>query len=216
MPIPRTHPELSEYMTWEELARLPKEIAGEIELWEGRVVWLPREPPEHQTFTSLFFTGMDRCLREFMPVGSTRLRRAAIESTVFLGESGRSDFLTPDFLVHRRLEAPYQDIRAADVFLVGEVLSPFGSRSTVESKKYRYASAGIPWYWEVQLATEASAVARVRAFGLQTAPAVLPEGVRPLHTSNYILAAEWFPADTDGIDFDFPFPIHIPWSELEY
>jgi hypothetical protein len=31
-------PDLPEFMTWEELERLPEEIAEQIELWNGRVV----------------------------------------------------------------------------------------------------------------------------------------------------------------------------------
>lgn len=31
-------PDLPEFMTWEELERLPEDVAGEIELWDGRVV----------------------------------------------------------------------------------------------------------------------------------------------------------------------------------
>lgn len=42
-------PELPEYMTWEELEVLPDEVAAQIELWDGRVVWLRRGPGEHQT-----------------------------------------------------------------------------------------------------------------------------------------------------------------------
>ncbi|WP_433710930.1 hypothetical protein ACQP2U_32395 [Nocardia sp. CA-084685] len=39
MSLPRLErPDLPEYMTWEELERLPGEIAEQIELWEGRVV----------------------------------------------------------------------------------------------------------------------------------------------------------------------------------
>ena len=37
-------PDLPEYMTWEELEQLPEEIAENIELWDGRVIWLRRGP----------------------------------------------------------------------------------------------------------------------------------------------------------------------------
>ncbi|MGI5219889.1 hypothetical protein [Nocardia sp. CA-290969] len=37
-------PDLPESMTWEELDQLPEEIAAQIELWEGRVVWVRRRP----------------------------------------------------------------------------------------------------------------------------------------------------------------------------
>lgn len=124
--------------------------------------------------------------------------------------------MTPDFFVHRRLELPYQDIRADDVRLVGEVLFPGNTRTDIEARKRRYADAGIPWYWEVHLAREASAIAIVRAYVLETGPGSLPEGVHPLHAANYLLVGEWTPADTDGIEIAFPFPINISWQDLEY
>ncbi|WP_327143851.1 Uma2 family endonuclease [Nocardia sp. NBC_01327] len=214
--LPYTQPELPEYMTWEELERLPEEIASQIELWDGRVVWLRRGPSEHQTFTNLMWSGLRKCAREDTSHHPEHCWRVTDETNIFVGRSGKSDFLTPDFLVHRCLEAAYQDVRATDALLVGEVLSPANTQSIVEAKKGRYASAGIPWYWEVSLAGETSAIAIVRAYGLQAEPGQLPDGVHPLRTANYLLTGEWTPADTNGIEFDFPFPIHIPWAELEF
>ena len=117
---------------------------------------------------------------------SQRCWRVNLETNVFLGASGKSDFLTPDFLVYRCLESPYQDVRASDVLLVGEVLSPSNTQMDIEAKKGRYASAGIPWYWEVTLARESSAIATVRAYGLDIGHAQLPDGVHPLRRANYI------------------------------
>ncbi|MRH88764.1 Uma2 family endonuclease [Nocardia sp. SYP-A9097] len=203
-------------MTWEELEQLPEEIAEQIELWDGRVVWVRRGPAEHQTFSNLLWSGLRRCAREASTHQPEHCWRATTETNVFLRPTGKSDFLTPDFLVHRCLESPYQEVRATDAVLVGEVLSPSNTSSDMEAKKSRYANAGIPWYWEVSLAEEASAIARVRAFGLQAEPGELPAGVHPLWTANYLAIGEWTHADADGIEFDHPFPIHIPWDELEF
>lgn len=82
--------------------------------------------------------------------------------------------------------------------------------------KARYAEAGIPWYWQVTLEREKSAIALVRAPALQTVPGELPQGVRPLHPANYLVTGEWAPKDSDAITTDFPFPIHIFWSDLEF
>ncbi|NNH71991.1 Uma2 family endonuclease [Nocardia uniformis] len=204
-------------MTWEELEQLPEEIASRIELWDGRVVWLRRGPGEHQIFTGRLWAAMERCAREAMSISSENCWRASFETNIFFGATGKSDFVTPDFLVHRCLESPYQDLRSADVMLVGEVLSPANTPSDIEAKKARYASAGIPVYWEVDLAREASAIAAIRVYALEPRHGdLLPEGVRVLHTANYLLSREWTPSDTKGIEFDFPFPIRIPWSELEF
>lgn len=184
--------------------------------YPGDVPFPHVSPAVHQTFANLLWSGLRRCARDAAASHPDLCWKATTETNVFLGRGGKSDFLTPDFLVHRCLELPYQDVRATDVLLVGEVLSPSNTRSELEAKKGRYASAGIPWYWEVSLAREASAIASVRAYGLQSVPGELPEGVHPLLPANYLLIDEWTPATSSGIEFDFPFPINIPWSELEY
>ncbi|RBO88945.1 Uma2 family endonuclease [Nocardia puris] len=213
---PIERPDLPEYMTWEQLEQLPDEIAGQIELWEGKVVWLRRGPAEHQEFTNLMWSGLRRCAREDMAGEGDRCWRVHTETNVFLGQTGKSDFVTPDFLVHRCLPEPYQDVRADDVLLVGEVLSPSNTPTDMEAKKARYARAGIPWYWEVTLERRRSAIATVHAFVLETTHGRLPDGVRPLYPANYLLAGKWSPKDSDAIDYPYPFSIHVPWSELEF
>ncbi|MEV0293672.1 Uma2 family endonuclease [Nocardia sp. NPDC050710] len=209
-------PDLPEYMTWEELERLPEEIASQIELWDGRVVWVRRGPFEHQEYTGLLWNSLRRCARQVMSGQPQRCWRVAIETNVFFGSTGKSDFVTPDFSIFRCLESDYQDVRAADVLLAGEVLSPSNTQADIEAKKVRYARAGIHWYWEVRLARDPRGIEVVRAYALEIGPAELIDGVQPLYPTNYILAAEWKPSTTEGIEIEFPFPIRIPWSELDY
>ena len=217
MPMSRVEePDLPEFMTWEELEQLPDDIADRIELWNGRVVWVRRGPAEHQMFTVRMRNAIESCARKSMSNAPDTCWRVNIETNVFLGKTGRSDFLTPDFLVHRCLESPYQDVRATDTLLVGEVLSPSNTQSDMEAKKSRYAGSGIPWYWEVTLACDTSAIAIVRAYALETGHAQLPQGARPLHPANYLLAGEWTPSGEEGVRIEFPFPITIDWSDLEY
>lgn len=203
-------------MTWEELEQLPEEIGSRIELWDGRVVWVRRGPAEHQVFTNRLWVALENHTRDIARVTPSECWRVTTETNVFVGLHGKSDFLTPDFLVHRYLTNPYQDIRATDTLLVGEVLSPSNSRSDMEAKKARYAGARIPWYWEVALARTTSTIATIRAYALETGHGELPPGVLPLHPADYRLAGEWTPADEAGVHIDFPFPIRIPWSDLEY
>ncbi|MET7768713.1 Uma2 family endonuclease [Nocardia sp. NPDC005366] len=209
-------PDLPEYMTWEELEQLPEEVATQIELWEGRVVWLRRGPAEHQAFTFALTSALKRCARSAMSERPERCWRVDFETNVFFGDHGKSDFVTPDFVAYRCLDQPYQDIRAADALLVGEVLSPSNKQTDIEDKKARYAGGGIPWYWEVELAPQRSEIAFVHAYALETTHGTLPPGVTPLHQANYILAGKWSPADSEVIAIDFPFPIAIPWTELEF
>ncbi|MCM6776055.1 Uma2 family endonuclease [Nocardia sp. CDC159] len=203
-------------MTWEELENLPEEIAGQIELWNGRVVWVRRGPAEHQEFTNLMWSGLRRCARDEMARQPEQCWRVHTETNVFLAQSGKNDFVTPDFLIHRCLPQPYQDVRADDVLLVGEVLSPTNTQTDIDDKKARYAAVGIPWYWEVTLERTRSAIAMVRAYALETDHGKLPPGVHPLYPANYLLTGKWTPKDSDGIVAALPFPIRIPWSELEF
>ncbi|WP_342215760.1 hypothetical protein [Nocardia farcinica] len=55
-----------------------------------------------------------------------------------------------------------------------------------------------------------------RAYVHPPAHGRIPEGVRPLRPANYLLVGEWAPGDAEGVRIEFPFPIDIPWSELEY
>lgn len=217
MPTPPVErPDLPEYMTWEELEQVPDEIAGEIELWDGRVVWVRKGPPEHQEYSVEFRNSLRRCAREDMSGDPNRCWRTAVETNIFFGAAGKSDFVTPDFMVYRCLEHEYQNVRASDVLIAGEVLSPSNSELDIEAKKARYAGGGIPWYWEVALGRNPRRIGSVRAYALETEPGLLPDGVTPLRRANYLMAGEWTVESADGIEFNFPFPIHIPWSELEF
>ncbi|WP_327100788.1 hypothetical protein OIE68_19560 [Nocardia vinacea] len=57
---------------------------------------------------------------------------------------------------------------------------------------------------------ESSAIATVRAYGLDIGHVQLPDGVPPLRPANYILPDEWTHENPDGIAIDSPFPIAIP------
>ncbi|MFF2086116.1 Uma2 family endonuclease [Nocardia sp. NPDC058176] len=208
-------PDLPEWMTWEELEALPEEIAAQIELWDGRVVWLRRGPGEHQLATLLFTQEIRRCSSDDRSLHPERCWRGNLETNVFFGHTGKSDFVTPDFLVHRCLE-PGADVRAADTVLVGEVLSPSNTPTEIEAKKARYAGAGIPSYWEVELRQDLTGIAALRVYILETGHAELPPGVRPLRNANYLLAGEWTPDSAAGISFPYPFSLEIPWSALVF
>ena len=56
----------------------------------------------------------------------------------------------------------------------------------------------------------------VRIFALERTHGTLPAGVSPLYPTNYLITGKWTPKDSSGIDTEFPFPIHIPWSDLEF
>ncbi|MEV0684023.1 Uma2 family endonuclease [Nocardia sp. NPDC050378] len=207
-------PQLPEYMTWEELEQQPEEIASHIELWNGRVVWTRRGPGEHQEASNLLWSALRRDAEYAMDSRPDECWQVRTETNVFFGREGKSDFVTPDFMVHRCLDEPYAYVRADDALLVGEVLSPSNTAAEMEAKKAKYAAAGIPWYWEVTLHPRRSEIAYVQAFGLESGTGPLPAGVSPLHKANYILVGAWSPGDSTEITIGFPFPITILWRDL--
>ncbi|MFD4442768.1 Uma2 family endonuclease [Nocardia sp. NPDC058519] len=211
---PQQRPDLPEYMTWEELEQLPEEIASCIELWDGRVVWTRRGPGEHQEASNLLWNALRRDAKRASDNDPEQCWRVRTETNVFFGRHGKSDFVTPDFMIHRCLDKAYAHVRADDALLVGEVLSPSNTAAEMEAKRARYAASGIPWYWEVTLHPRRSEIAYVQAYGLASGTGALPAGVSPLHKANYLLAGTWSPADSTEITIDFPFPITIGWSDL--
>jgi hypothetical protein len=204
-------------MTWEQLGRLPEHIAEEIELWKGRVVYCRKPPAEHQQYTGLLWTVLRREAARAMREYPDECWEANFECNVFFGEVGKDDYVTPDFLVNGCRDQEYGDIRAYDVRLVGEVLSPANTGPLREAKKGRYADARIPWYWEVDLGRDPRRVSAIRTYVLETTLGKLPEGVTPLREANYVLVQQWTPEEhPDGVDAEFPFPIRIRWSDLQF
>ncbi|MGD6744585.1 hypothetical protein ACOKM3_22440 [Streptomyces sp. BH106] len=134
-----------------------------------------------------------------------------METNVFF-KPDKSSFLTPDFLVRRGL--PGADAFADDTVLVGEVVSgPYNHRP--DRRMYRYAEAGVPWYWQVELdPNKAWDVMSVRAYVL--APIIQARlAVKPLHPTAYVPVGEWEPAGL-GIEFPEPFAMSVSWEDLAF
>lgn len=205
-------PVLPARMSWEELAALPDELARQIELHEGRVVLVRTGPARHQRFYRRFAHALEQNARADMREQSGHCWQVDVETNVFFNRD-KSDFRTPDFLVYHCQDSGGDDIHAHDVILAGEILSPANSLNAIEAKKAKYASAGIPWYWEADL--DGDTIAAIRAYALELS-ANLPEGVVPLRPRNYILTGEWTPDDQTAIIADHPFPICIEWDDLAF
>lgn len=205
-----------EYMTWEELGQLPEEIAQNIELWERKVIWNRRGPMEHQQFTVRMRNAIEanarRAMQQPADNGKTPCWEVGLEENVFFAKD-KNSFLTPDFMVRRCLP-PKSHTTAADVVLVGEVLSGSDSPTRRQWKMDRYAAAGIPWYWEVEIDADARVITMVRAYELFTVSATgLP--VKLLRPAMYGVAGEWEPRDV-AIQFPEPFSIYISWEDLAF
>lgn len=203
--------DLPESMTWDELGELPEDLARQIELHEGRVVVVGSGPPKHQRFYRRLANALEACARTDMRHASDHCWQVDVETNVFFAD--KSDFRTPDFMVYHCVDSGEQSIWSRDVALAGEVLSPANTHAGIENKKAKYATAGIPWYWEADL--DGDAISTVRAYALELS-AELPDGVSPLRPRNYILVDEWSPETAATVETGLPFAITIPWVDLVF
>lgn len=81
--------------------------------------------------------------------------------------------VAPDLVIFSRSHDPRtRPIRAADVVLVGEVVSPGSKRKDRHDYPPRYAAAGIPFYWRVETPVTSDAV-HVHAYALRDGSYVL-------------------------------------------
>lgn len=202
---------IPEYLGWDELQRLPEDVAAEIELWDRRVIRNPRGPLEHQRFAVRMRNALESNVRA--AVQGSAAWQVEVATDVFFKED-KSSFLTPGFLIRRCLPSG-ADTTAADVILVGEVLAGSDGYRRPEWKKDRYAEAGIPWYWELELDVGGSwDVTEVRAYMLAQIPTA-DLAVKPLRSVAYLLVGEWEPTGLP-ITFPEPFAMDISWEDLAF
>ncbi|MFZ3569585.1 hypothetical protein ACOKM5_21490 [Streptomyces sp. BH097] len=138
-------------------------------------------------------------------IGGERVRWRVRGQTNVSFTPDRSGFLTPDFLIRH----------GSDTVLVGEVLDGSDTIRHIEWRKARYADAGIPWYWEVELDADGPRdITCVRAYGLATVDraGLVVEPRRPMV---YVPVGEWEP-DGLGIEFPEPFAMSIGWEDLAF
>ncbi|MFI0941138.1 Uma2 family endonuclease [Streptomyces sp. NPDC021020] len=196
-------------MSWDELGKLPGDVAAHVELWDRKVIRSEPGPLEHQRFAVRMRNALEAAARR----AEGRCWQVEVETNVFFAPD-KSSFLTPDFLVRRCLPRG-ADTFADDVVLAGEVLSGSDTPKRRAWKADRYAEAGIPWYWEVELdAADTWDIAAVRAYERTTSP-VADLVVKPLRPARYVPVGEWEPGGP-GIVFPEPFSVDVTWDDLAF
>jgi Uma2 family endonuclease len=95
------------------------------------------------------------------------------------GFSRRPDLTIIERAARERVKAEGGLLRASEVLVVVEIVSPGSRRTDYVIKRGEYADAGIPHYWIVDITTPVSLVDCHLAgeFGYQEAPAVVAEFV---------------------------------------
>lgn len=199
--LPLQHPRL---LTVDEFAALPEDNSIRYELQEGVLVMSPRPVPDHQ-----------RCLRELQyqlrdQVPGHLESLPEVDIDLELVRPAKPGFArAPDLVVVTRAAVERVShkgglLRASDVALVVEILSPNSRRMDTVIKHGEYADAGIPHYWIVDPEDTVTLTACHRAgeFGYADAAPV---------TGAFITDIP-FPARLDLAALLSPLPRHTPPS----
>jgi Uma2 family endonuclease len=159
-------------LTIEEYAALGETEAGYTELVEGRVVTSPNPGAMHNQIAFSLAGQLDPQL----PPGLTVI--LSLDIDLHLAPSDQPGFSRrPDLLVFNRAALAGDDseiLRAREVAVVIEVVSPGSKRTDYQVKHDEYADAGIPHYWIIDTSEPISLVACHQAgeFGYLDAAAV--------------------------------------------
>ncbi|GAA5112878.1 Uma2 family endonuclease [Haloechinothrix salitolerans] len=161
-------------MTVDEYAALGETKSGYTELIEGRIMMSPSPAPKHNIALGELFIQ----LRGQVPAHLRVIQDVDVDLELVAadqpGFSRRPDLVVVESEAVERVEREGGMLRAAEVVVVIEVVSPGSRRIDYKDKHGEYADAGIPHYWIVDLDEPASVVACHLAgvLGYQDAPDV--------------------------------------------
>jgi Uma2 family endonuclease len=138
-------------LTIAEYAALGETEHGYTELIEGRLIMSPSPVPDHNN--AGFELGV--ALRSLLPDAfevqldmDVDLELAPADEP---GSSRRPDLMVVSREARKRVRAEGGLIRASDVLLVVEIVSPSSKRTDHVHKRLDYADAGIPNYWIIDV-----------------------------------------------------------------
>jgi Uma2 family endonuclease len=138
-------------LTVADYLALPEDAEGHHELQEGILVMSPRPVPDHQ----LCLRRTSRQLEDQLPGDLEVLPEVDIDLELVPGDHPAT-VRVPDLVVIPRasLERVRREgglLRAEEVVLAVEIISPGSRRLDTMVKRDEYADAGIPHYWVVDL-----------------------------------------------------------------
>lgn len=146
-------------LTIDEYAALDEIEFGLVELVEGRLLMAPSPGPDHNV------AGMRLAVRLEQQLPEEYEAILDVDLNLELAPSGEPGFSRrPDMMVvrksaRRRVRDEGGLIRASEVLIVVEVVSPGSKRTDYVTKRGEYADAGIPHYWMVDLRAPISVLA---------------------------------------------------------
>ena len=192
LPDPET-PSEPRLLTVAEYAALGETEPGYTELQEGHVLMSPSPIPDHNVASAMLLVQ----LLPQLPAHLELIPDIDVDlELVPPGEPGfsrRPDLVIVDRAARSRVRADGGLIRASDVLVAVEIVSPGSRRMDNVTKRGEYADAGIPHYWIVDLDEPISLLAGhlTAEFGYRDEPAA---------TGTYVA--------------DEPFPVRIELDQL--
>ncbi|HEY3630097.1 MAG TPA: Uma2 family endonuclease [Jatrophihabitantaceae bacterium] len=145
-PLPPTH-----LLTVDEYAALGEDEHGRTELMEGSLVMSPSPTLDHNLAS--FRLAMQ--LSPQAPAGYVVIPDVDVDLQLVPrdqpGSSRRPDLLVVEHTAPARQRADGGLLRASEVLIVVEIVSPGSVRTDNIVKRAEYADAGIPHYWIVDL-----------------------------------------------------------------
>jgi Uncharacterized protein conserved in cyanobacteria len=161
-------------LTIAEYAELDEPDSGYTELIEGRIVMSPSPSPMHNIASGELLIALRRQVPRHMRAiqdVDVDLGLAPVDRPGF---SRRPDLVVVERDAVDRVEREGGVLRASEVLVVVEIVSPGSRRIDYKDKHGEYADAGVPHYWIVDLTEPVSLVACHLAgdLGYQDAPAV--------------------------------------------
>jgi Uma2 family endonuclease len=145
-PLPPARP-----LTVAEYAALGQDEYGRTELQEGSLVVSPSSTASHNVAVVRMIVQLTPQLPEgyeVIPDIDIDLQLVPPDQP---GTSRRPDLVVVDVAARRRQDAEGGILRASDVLVAIEILSPGSRRTDNILKRAEYADAGIPHYWVVDI-----------------------------------------------------------------
>jgi Uma2 family endonuclease len=161
-------------LTVADYAKFGEDDTFRWELQEGNLVMSPSPTPRHMIASGRLFIQLHSQLPpNLCPVQDVDvdLRLVPVDQP---GSSRRPDLVVVDQAAVARVDREGGLLRADEVVLVVEIVSPGSRRTDHVIKRAEYADAGIPTYWIVDLDSPASLTAchLTAGFGYQDGGAV--------------------------------------------
>ncbi|MFF0269574.1 Uma2 family endonuclease [Kribbella sp. NPDC004536] len=154
VPLPPAH-----LLTVGEYAALGEDDSGRSELMEGNLLMSPSPSPDHNMAALRIALQLMPQLPQDLEVITDVDIDLELAPADQPGFSRRPDVIVVRRSARRRVRAEGGLIRASEVRLVVEIVSPGSRRTDNVVKRAEYADAGIPHYWIVDIDEPASLLA---------------------------------------------------------